>query len=396
MKKIIATMLTAGAACPVFAQGAQATAFIISGNINAQYEFIAAPGATNALSPADHARVAGRSRANQNASELRFTAQRDVDNSLQGFVTIGSEIQSFSGANANNTSTFAVRNTGVGLRGAFGEVAIGRWDSHYQWGSFLIDKAFITAGMAGDSKSIISYVNGTVFVGNRFANTIRFNTVKMHGLTGHVIYARNEGTVTALQGIGELADNSVNLALTYEAGPFVAFGSYFDRRDANLLIPFFATGIASAMSQKSARVGVSYTLAFGLTLAAIIDQTKQTHRAATTTVSMKRTAWVVPLRYVQGKHLVSASYGAAGDSSGDLMPASIVATNQATGAKFTHFGYQYAFDKATNLQLGWARISNRANGTYDLSLNGGIGIAGVAATRGADPRSFEVGMRYAF
>ena len=74
---------------------------VISGSVNAQFESIRADGATN---PA--ASIPSRTRVNQNGSELRFTATREFDGGLQGYATIGSEIQSFSGANGNNTNTF--------------------------------------------------------------------------------------------------------------------------------------------------------------------------------------------------------------------------------------------------------------------------------------------------
>lgn len=375
----------------------EAPSLIITGSINAQLESVGAPGATNTLSAADAARVATRSRLNQNGSELRFSGQRAFGNGMEGFFTIGSEVQSFSGANANNTNTFAVRNTGVGIRGAFGEVALGRWDSHYHWGPILVDRAYLTSGLAGDSKALNSFVNGTVFVGNRFSNTVRYNTPTFAGVTAHVIVSRNDGTVTAVPVIGELADRSVNLAITYRSGDLIAFASYFDRDEASAPLPFAAAATASAMSQKSRRAGASYLILPGLTAGVIVDVTSQTHRtAASSGLGIKRTAWTIPLRYQTGPHQLAVTLASAADSTGSLMPASVVGTNADTGARFMQFGYQYALDKATNLQFTLAKVSNSRNGSYDLSLNAGLGIAGLAATRGADPRTVQIGMRYAF
>lgn len=381
----------------VAAQAGQTSASVaIGGHINAQFESIGASGATLPLSAADAARVSTRTRANQNGSELRFSGQRTFANGLEGFFSIASEVQSFSGGNANNTATFAIRNTGVGLRGGFGEIALGRWDSHYHWGSLLVDNAYLTQGLANDSKALITYVNGTVFTGSRFANTIRYNTPTFSGLTGHAIYSRNDGGVSTLAGVGDLEDESVNLAAVYRRSGLNAFASYFDRRNVNINLPFAASPTPSAMRQKSARAGVSYELFSGFTLGAIVDVTRQTHRTAATSLGMKRTAWAIPAKYATGPHQIALTYASAGDSSGSLMPASVVGSNRNTGAKYLQVGYQYALDKNTNIHAGIAQVRNAANGTYDFALSAGLGLGGSAGVRGVDPRTFQVGMRYAF
>lgn len=392
MKHIIASGLFAMPALVA----AQTGSLTITGNINAQFESISAPGATNPLAPADALRVTGRTRANQNASELRFSGSRAFGNGIEGFFTLGSEVQSFSGAHANNTGTFAARNTGVGLRGRFGEVALGRWDSHYHWGSIFVDRAFIHQGLATDSKGLLSFVNGSVFVGSRFSNSLTYSSPNFGGLVGRVVYSRNDGGVAAGGSLGPLKDSSINLAATYQSGPVSAFASYFRREDASVPLPFAAAATATAMDQDGVRVGASYAFG-GLTVGAIVDSTKQVHRTSpVASVDMTRTAWVIPVRYELGPHRMAASYGVAQDSRGSLMPASVVGTNNRTGASFMQLSYQYWFDKSANINVAYARMRNRANGMYDLTLQGGLGINGLPATRGADPRTIQVGMYFGF
>ncbi len=124
----------------------------ISGNINAQFDHISTSGATVAAN-----QPPSRARLNQNSSELRFTGTRDLGNGFQGFATIGSEVQSFAGSQGNNLNTFAFRNTGVGLRGNFGEVALGRWDTHYHFNVIAgIDSSYVTGPLAGKLQISIS------------------------------------------------------------------------------------------------------------------------------------------------------------------------------------------------------------------------------------------------
>ena len=375
---------------------------VISGSVNAQFESIRADGATN---PA--ASIPSRTRVNQNGSELRFTATREFDGGLQGYATIGSEIQSFSGANGNNTNTFGFRNTGVGVRGSFGEVALGRWDSHYHWSSLVVDRAFLTGGLALDSKSLLSWINSSGatnmnFLGNRFSNTVRYNTPSYGGATGHLIYSRNDGAAAAFAGRTKQKDSSVNLAATYSNGPLSAFGSYFTREGANVPMPYASPLTPSLAEQKAIRLGGAYQIAGGWRVGLIFDrsETQQSPNLATT-LTAERTAWAIPVVYTTGKHQFSLTYARAGDTSGTLFPAIVaVGTNSGTGASMMGLGYQYAFDRNANFQLAYSRLTNQRNAGYDFNLNGGAGVMNTAApgasALGADPRTLQVGLRFAF
>jgi len=374
----------------------------ISGALNAQFESIQATGATN---PA--ANIPSRTRANQNGSELRFTATREFDGGLRGFATIGSEIQSFSGGNGNNTNTFAFRNTGVGVRGAFGEVALGRWDSHYHWSSLVVDRAFLTGGLALDSKSLLSWINSSGatsmnFLGNRFSNSIRYNTPSYGGLTGHLIYSRNDGASAAFAGRTNQKDSSVNLAATYANGPWSAFASYFNREGANVPMPYTSPLTPTLAKQKAFRTGAAYDIGGGWRAGLIFDRSEtQQSPTLATTLNAKRTAWAIPLVYTNGKHQVSLTYARAGDTSGTLFPAvAVIGTNSNTGASMAALGYQYALDRNANFQVALSRLTNQRNAGYDFNLNGGAGVMNTAApgasALGADPRTLQVGLRFAF
>ncbi|MDP3797418.1 MAG: porin [Polaromonas sp.] len=191
-----------------------ANEFTISGNINAQLDYISTSGASV---PANQ--PASRTRLNQNASELRFSGIRDLGNGLQGFTTIGSEVQSFSGAQASNLNTFAFRNTGVGVRGTFGEVAAGRWDMHYHFNGLAgIDTSYITGPLAWSSQSLWGFVNSSELLGNRFGNTIRYASPTIGNLTFHAIASRGDGGVVSAptSGIANAKDVSINLAAVYK------------------------------------------------------------------------------------------------------------------------------------------------------------------------------------
>ena len=376
--------------------------FVLSGALNAQVEALTTGNTTVAAN-----RPSGRSRLNQNSSELRFTFNRNFGEGLQAFGTIGTEVQSFSGGNANNTSTFGFRNTGIGLRGGFGEVALGRWDSHYHT-NFLasVDSAYFTGPMAWSTQALWGFVNSSELLGNRFGNTVRYATPTVGGFTGHAIVSRGDGGVNnvAASGITNAKDLSTNLAVVYRSGPVSAFASIFDRNDFVMNLPFAAGAVSSLTSQKSTRVGAKYHFSNGLAMGLIWDSSEQGHRvpggaaAFAGERSAKRSAWAIPVEYTSGKHRFNLGVGKAGAADGTLFANSTIGTNADTGASFVNLGYKYWIDDMTNFHIGWSRLKNQRNGAYDLFLNGGVGndMRGVGAARGTTVQSIQAGMMFRF
>lgn len=374
---------------------------VISGLLNAQGEELTTSSATV---PA--ARPDSRSRLNQNGSELRFTVTRALAGDTQVFATVGSELQSFSGANGNNTSTFGLRNTGIGLRGTFGEVAIGRWDSHYHFSPVFVDQQYLSGPAAWSANSIISFVGTSELVGNRFANSLRYISPTFSGFTGHFIVSRGDGGSNNVpaSGITAARDTSVNVAATYRTGPLSGFVSLYDRRDFIMNLPYAAANVSSLTAQRSARAGVKYGFPGGVSVGVVADTTRELHEVPGGTAAfagsrdLRRTAWAVPAEWALGAHRVSATYGKAGEARGALLPASIIGTNSDTGASFSTVGYKYWWDSNTNIHVGWARLSNQMNAAYDLYLNGGVGtdLRGNGNARGTNVQSFDVGLYYRF
>jgi len=359
--------------------------------IDAQAEVVKGDGSTAPATP-----PSTRARLNQNSSELRFTGTRKFDNNLQAFVTVGSEMRTLSTIDANVTNTFGFRNTGIGLRGSFGEVAIGRWDVHYQYYPAVaaVDSAYLTGPIAWASGSVVAFMSySTDLIGNRYANTLRYNTPTFAGFTGYAAFTRNDGgTNNTVTGLPNQQDRGSNLALTYRNGGLSAFASYFDRTGFVLPLPYTATN--SAVHQTSLRAGAKYTLPMGLAIGFGVDQTANRHNAPASGVDAeaKRTAWAVPVAYRLGGHDLSATYGSAGNASGDLLVNSPLGTNDQTGAKFMHLGYKYWLDKDTNFHVGWAKVTNQANANYDLYLGGALGVRGVRALAGTDVQSAQIGL----
>jgi len=373
-----------------------ANEFAINFWIDAQAEYVKGSGATApAVAPSARARL------NQNSSELRFTGTRSFGDGLQAFATVGSEMRTLNttdGTTAPTTvsNTFGFRNTGVGVRGGFGELAIGRWDVHYQYYPAVagVDSAYLTGPIAWASGSVVAFMSySTDLIGNRYANTMRYQTPTLGGFTGYAAFTRNDGgTSSAVVGMPNQQDRGSNLAATYRNGGLSAFASYYQRSGFVLPLPYDT--VNSAVEQKSLRTGLKYTLPMGLSIGFGVDQSSNQHNAPTKggVREAKRTAWAVPIGYRAGAHDLSATYASAANAKGDLLPASSLGTNAETGAKFMHLGYKYWLDKDTNFHVGWAQVKNQKNANYDLYLGGALGLRGNRALAGTDPQSVQVGL----
>jgi hypothetical protein len=91
----------------------------ISGYINESFENVKASGGATDFP--------NRNRVESNATNIRVSGREDLGNGLKAWFQVESLARLDNGAN----STFASRNSGVGLSGGWGTFLIGRWGSPY-------------------------------------------------------------------------------------------------------------------------------------------------------------------------------------------------------------------------------------------------------------------------
>ncbi|MCK4865367.1 MAG: porin [Gammaproteobacteria bacterium] len=153
-----------------------------------------------------------------NASRLGFKGQIPLDAGLTGTYKFESEI-----AVEEGTTTFAGRNTYLGLKGSFGEVRLGRHDSPLKMAQGKFDQFGDTAGdlkNAGDEDGENRNLNSITYLG-KFADV---------GVNVQLIPGEGDGT-TGGQGIAD----TTSIAVSYNAGPLyvaVAHDSYDDTAGA--------------------------------------------------------------------------------------------------------------------------------------------------------------------
>ena len=366
-KKVIALAVASLASGGAFAQS-QVT---ISGAIEAHVEAASATGATAA-----NGNLTSRTRVMDNTSWLRFSGTENLGNGMSAYFQVESDLGiDNAGTGASSTGNLGNRNSGVGLKGAWGDIMLGHWDMQYT-SQLQGGVDFGSAGAlphAANSMNITARDNVGVF-GGRINNVVKYATPDFNGLSADILWSADTTAGAVEQMTAGLAAKNTawNLNIRYANGPINAFYGGF--RNNNV-------GSVNGTDQLSDRAGVAYKLPMGLKFGVVYDSSKRETAALGTT--NKRTAWSLPISYMTGPHGIYFAYAKAGNDNN--------VSN--TGAKNVVLGYTYSLSKRTQLSATYSKISNDSAATYDFWTRG-VGIG--AANAGADPQSVAFGINHAF
>jgi len=401
-KKLIAAAIAGLFAVPVMAQ----SNVTISGQMRVGVDHVSAGGATAVgVSPISRMRVI------DNNSNIRFAGTETLGGGLTAWWQVESAIGTSdnvgtSGAQTPGLATstgIGTRNTAVGIKGAWGNIYVGKWDMHYSTGAG-VDSSGLAGGLAmGASHLNLLHNQGNGAAGSyqsisgaggRLNNAIMYDTPTWNGFNvrlGYSTSAANE-ILTNAAGAGGEARRESNWWLNpqYNNGPWSAFYSYFARNNIGNTAKGAPGVFTAAPDAHFHRAGLAYTFGMGLKLGVLWDRNTVEIDTLATTPSNKRTAWAIPVQYAMGPHTFNFTYARAGDSS------NTAAVD--TGAKMYMLGYTYALSKRTMLGANWTKINNAAGGTYDLwHPSSGIGAqSGGVIPAGADPRQFGVNLHHSF
>jgi len=399
-KKLIAAAVVGLFAVPAMAQ----TNVTISGQMRVGVDHVSASGATAAgASPISRMRVI------DNNSNIRFAGTEQLGGGLSAWFQIESAIGTSdnigtsggqnTGVGGNTQSaTIGTRNTGVGIKGAWGNIYVGKWDMHYHTLGG-VDGSGLAGGLAMGASSLNLLHNqgngggagsrwANAGAGGRLNNAIMYDTPTWNGFNVRLGYSTSATTESLANaaGAGGEASRESNWWLNpqYNNGPWSAFYSYMARN--NIGNPAAPAGTPDARFH---RAGLAYTFAMGLKIGAIWDR-NSVNMDTGVNDTFKRTAWAIPVQYNMGPHTFNFTYARAGDTSN---------TAGDTSAKMYMLGYTYALSKRTMVGANWTKINNAAAGTYDLwhpSSNIGNQSTGNILPAGSDPRQVGVNLVHLF
>ena len=345
MKKSAALMAVAGGLLAPAALAQSANPITLYGRVYLTVESVEAKGGTTPL--------ANRTRIRDQASLLGFRGEENLGGGLKAF------FQLETGFNPDQASgTFANRNSGVGLRGNWGSVQVGRWDTPFKqtqvgsvdpWGDLQIGDITGAAIRQGDFSL-------------RAANSIQYWSPKFGKTQVKLMWVPNEGrTATA-------NPSMYGGAITWGGGDTSLSYAYEKHKEMVEQSP--TVGVDEEGN------GISGEYRFGnFKVSGQYGEYKRTR-------TEKQKSYQVGAQYYIGKHRLIATYSASKDGGtvGKAQPE----------CDLTAVGYRYDFSRRTFFIASYAQVQN------DVGNLCNFGSGSLSIKNGQDPQGFSVGLRTIF
>jgi predicted porin len=362
-KKLIALAVAGATLAPVAAMAQTANPVTLYGRAYATVESVKADGGP--LAP-----IGSRVRVTDNSSLLGVRGTEDL-----GGIKAFFQLETAFRIDQTGTS-FANRNSGVGLQGDFGSILIGRWDTPFKTATIAIDPfGDLTVG------GITSVMNDRGNFDRRDNNVIQYWSPSVGGFQGRVAYATNEGkTATA-------NPSSISFSATYTQGPFYAGYAWERHKDqfkaySNAIA--LAPAVAGATEKGQAIFG---SATFGPVKLGLLQEyfLKEGANGIVARKGGNKSTMAV-ITYTIGNNQIVASHMRATDGTLRIGGGNAVDAK----CKANVLGYFYNFSRRTSFIGQYAQIKNEVTGQCDF---GGDRL-GVGADQ--DPRGFSVGLRHVF
>jgi len=343
-KKLIAVAIATAFAAPAFADNSNVEVY---GKINVNGESFN----TNSTAVA----AASKTQFTNNASRFGVKGKEDLGDGLNAIWQLEAQFDPTGNGGASGPFN-GTRNSQIGLKGDFGTVFMGNWDTPYKVAHNKVE-LFDNAGSFSSGKLVGVNAGGKTYV-TRQSNVLQYWTPSVNGLSGQVALSRvtsaKTTTVTQYSVAGNYNADGIYAALAYENRPDQTFIGKADT----------ATRLVGAYE-------------FGAALLGLTFERLTTATAATTTGSQSN--WELTGKYKFGASTLGAFYAQNGDFNG-------VAN---TGAKMVSLRYGYNFSKRTELWAAYTNLKNdSATKTYKAVLTPG--------SLGATESGFGLGLSHTF
>ena len=417
-------MAIAAAAGPAFAQETQ-----IYGTFNVDVENVRARGASAAAPvPAGTLGVApsgldqpARNRVTSNSSNFGIRGSDRIGTDLSAFFQVESAVAVDSGG-----SNIASRNTAAGLKGRWGTLFLGQWDTPYKTISGAVDPMFftgitytgaligtpgfgvgpVTAGApasSGDGRTFANAANASFE--RRQGNSVQYWAPAFGGLTLRFAYSANESKTSSAATVTQVNPSIVSANAEYQAGIFYlgyAHEIHTDYFGLDALVPAAqATPVAAtagspkASSRDQGDKLIARVKVGGTQMGVMAERLRYSRSVvpapAAAFGSYRRDAYALAFtQSVGGAGTVRGLYARAADGRCTRFDGG-ACTTSGLGAKQLSLGYSYAFSRRTEGYAFYTRVANDAAGSYQFANAAGLGAAPGSASLG-----YLLGIRHTF
>jgi predicted porin len=356
-----------------------------------------------------------RTRVSQNSSNIGFRGTEKLAGGLTAFwqVESGAPVDAGNGA-------FASRNSAAGLKGLWGSLFLGQWDTPYKSLSGAVDPMYFTGitytgaligtpgfgvgpvtigapGTSGDGRSFRAASNASFE--RRQGNSVQYWTPTVAGVTARAAYSVNENRASSPS--TPVDPYILSGSIEYEPGMF-----YFAYAQ-ELLADYFGLDIASPAPEATPIAGAQASsrdrghklvarVRFGGTQLGLMGERltytrSSDHAPASALTRYQRDAIALTLRQRVGESgMIRGLVGRARAGRCERADGSACST-QGLGARQVSLGYSYSFSKRTDLYAFYTRVGNDSRATYQFA-----NAAGIGAGEGAASVGYALGTRHTF
>lgn len=363
-KKLIVAALAAAFSIPASAATLNVDVY---GKINVNLESVK----TDKVSAATTAMSANRIQSN--ASRFGVKGVQPLGNGLEGVWQL--EAQFDSAGNGGAVPFNGSRNSQIGLKGNFGTVFFGNWDTPYKVSRNKLElydnattfTATSLIGKTGANNAANTAVTAVNY-NTRQASVLQYWSPNVNGFQGMISYSPDAAETTTRN------QSKLSLSATYENDMLYGALAYESRPDQT----------TADMNDTANRLIGAYKFGGGL-IGATYERLSVGTAAATTE---SQTNWELSASYKVGDNNLGAFYNKNGN----------LGDRANTGAKMYSFRYGYQFFKSTELYVAYAKLNNDASANYTMlgTTASTVGTVAAATTLGRSQSGLGIGLIHSF
>ena len=308
-----------------------------------------------------------------NASRLGFKVEHQIDERMTAFAQIEQQVNFSSGVEDEQDSVrFASRDTFVGLKGNFGQVKVGRFDSPFKAARSPIN---FFADQVGDLRNITRAYDHRF--DERNPNTIEYQTPKLsNGLSAKVGLSLHDGSMLNDSDTEDNNEKSqaYDLALNYKK----------DKVDAALAYEKYQEDVSRG-ERDGIRAALGYQLTSNLKLAGLYQYTQQTQG---TGKNADAQVYGIATEYKLTKKTTARAQVIQRDVNADDFNSTLITV-----------GVEHSFHKNLRMYANWASMFNDTHANLtpwsQARSNKASSAQGVDA-QGQRSSALSLGLRYDF
>jgi predicted porin len=334
--------------------------------------------------PTTAATAPRRQRVSDQASRLGVRGTEDLGGGLKAFFQLETVFKA-----DQNDSTFANRNSAVGLQGGFGSILMGRWDTPLKVAANAMDPfGDVTLG----GQSVATLGSGVGGVQGQFdlrqQNVVQYWSPSWAGVAVRLSYAANEARSTSPcagqpAGSGGCNPRSEGASITYTGGPIYIGYAYHEFKDGG------GVGVTNfaVIPEKQSINAIFGSFTFGpIKVGGLYDKVKRTSSLAAADYSDQK-AWLANVVWTLGNNQIIYQHQDAKDG------ALKIATTGQPSCKADSIAWQYNFSRRTFFLAQYSKVDNNDLGTCNYGSTPGPLTTNVA---GQDLRGIGLGIRHSF